>query len=375
MGQERIVSLQALRFVAAMMVVYHHTFSVAQGASYGAAAFAPGYVDTVCATGVDIFFVLSGFVITITGPLATPRPNGVTFFWRRWSRVAPLFYILSVLAMLGAPLNWDKTVATVFFWPAAGRQIVLPYNGNGWTLTFEMLFYSAVALLLVGGNLRRNLLIGVAAIAAVIGARLLSGWIGLQVLANAIFLEFGFGVVLACNRRRIAELPAFVGIALFAVGVAGFSLVAVFGTGYLITGDNTTNGSGSLWRMFLFGPPSAAIVAGSIVLERWARGPVIAFFAKMGDASYSIYLAHFTTTMFVAFVAVRVARQPAIVVMALGILTALAGGLMSHLFLEQPIGRWLRRVVPRTLAIGGRKVSMNEELPEEVAVLHVGSES
>ena len=124
----RIASLQVLRFVAAAMVVAFHSSC---WALFGESVDCP--VDRswgIGGAGVDIFFVISGFVITFTGPLATPRPCGVRFFWRRWSRVAPIYFLLSApfiaIAFATGGLNWPQTAATFLFWSAAGPELVQP---------------------------------------------------------------------------------------------------------------------------------------------------------------------------------------------------------------------------------------------------------
>ncbi len=172
MGRERIQSVQALRFVAAAMVVFNHSAELALASTGRYGALASENLSHLGAAGVDVFFVISGLVITLTGPLAEPRPSGVVFFWRRWSRVAPMFLLLTIPTLMwfhitgpmspygaGGPMNTPQNVATLFFWPATTELVVPPYLSQGWTLTFEMLFYStAVALVLIGGKIRRNLL-------------------------------------------------------------------------------------------------------------------------------------------------------------------------------------------------------------------------
>lgn len=152
--RERLVSLQILRFVAAMMVVVFHTrFLVDQLPASSARAFFHS-VAGIGPAGVDIFFVLSGFVIAMTGPLASPRPSGALFLWRRWRRVAPVYFIISLPEVVNAwrsgGLSADRLAATFLFWPATGSGVAYPYLEPGWTLCFEMVFYLTVSLVLVG---------------------------------------------------------------------------------------------------------------------------------------------------------------------------------------------------------------------------------
>jgi exopolysaccharide production protein ExoZ len=166
-GKARVASLQLVRFVAATMVVAHHSISLARGYVGNAGLFETGRLADLGGIGVDVFFVISGFVISLTGPLAARRPTAAEFYLRRWARVAPLCYILTIPTLFtwrirtpvspwGAtfPISGPQVIATLVFWPSAGWMNVPPILSNGWTLCFEMFFYSMMALVLLGGRVR-----------------------------------------------------------------------------------------------------------------------------------------------------------------------------------------------------------------------------
>lgn len=344
--RERIVSLQILRFVAVAMVVFFHAAFVAQGVTGHAAVLGVRAAATVGPAGVDIFFVLSGLVIAMTGPLAMPRPSGVVFFWHRWRRVVPVYFIISLPLVVAAgyagALSADRLAATFLFWPAAGAQVVTPYLPAGWTLCFEMVFYSGVALLLAGGRLRRNLIIGVSACLLLIGLRAAFGGSGLRFLVNPIFAEFAAGASLAALRPRLFRLSLLAGSGLVLLGFGVLAAEAILGVGDI--GD-VLHGVGVFQRLILFGLPAVAIVAGAMICERRCGGAFAALLAKGGDASYSIYLSHIIT--FYGFVVVwRAARMPANpnLAVAVGLAMALAVGLICHQVIERPILRDLKRL-------------------------------
>lgn len=347
--RERIVSLQILRFIAAMMVVVSHGRYVPLViGSTSPTWFWNGAVMGVA--GVDIFFVLSGFVIAMTGPLAVPRPSGALFFWRRWRRVAPVYFVISlpfvVLAARSRGLAFDRLAATFLFWPVAGAKVTMPYLGLGWTLCYEMAFYSFVALMLTGGRMRRNLWLGGAAIGALVLARLLSDAAWLRYLVNPMFLEFGAGVLLANLRRPIAALGARLGGLFILAAVGAFAAEFAFGVGEVIGGPLLVLNGGDLWpRLMLYGVPAAVIVAGAVAFEPWAHGRAARVLAIGGDASYAIYLTHplAMQQLGLAWRTLHGPRWP-LALVAAGAVSALAGGLLTWQVIERPILRDLKRL-------------------------------
>lgn len=335
---QRLVSLQVLRFAAALGVVWYHTVWLGHALGGPGPSGAYQRAGVVGAAGVDVFFVLSGFVITITGPLASPRPSGALFFWRRWSRVAPVYFLISLplvaQAWVYGGLRVDKLAATFLFWPSVGTVVVFPYLRQGWTLSFEMIFYVGVALALAGGILRRWTAV------AVLGALALASWI------NPIFIEFGFGIALAMVRRRLARTPGAIGLALIAVSLMAFTVEATVGIGTVDLGRATIEGTGSATRVVLFGLPAVALVAGALICERWCRGPLASLLAAGGDASYALYLTH---TMTIAAIVAIGSGGPSPVALAFAL--SVAVGVACHRWIERPIIRDLKQLTSISLPI------------------------
>ena len=352
---ERIVSLQALRFFAAAMVVYCHASILGKTVGYG--AMGGGHAAQVATAGVDIFFVISGFVIALTGPLARPRPNGLKFFWRRWSRVAPLYYLVTwaTLPFLGAPgtvdgfgpapsFNLPQLIATVFFWPAASAH-VSPYLLIGWTLGFEMVFYTAVALLLLGSHLTRTIGIGIGVLVLLLILRSKTGSDGSRFLTNAIFLEFGFGVVLARFWPSLRRMPRWIGWLFALTAIAAFGAEACIGDGDASKYGRVLWDEASSWRVLVFGYPAAFLVTGFLILDRWFRGPIAEVLARLGDASYSIYLAHILVLLvldrFCTFAGIS---PPAWLIVSTGVVLAIWAGVALNRTLEKPLMRFIRNL-------------------------------
>ena len=342
---ERIVSLQILRFVAAAMVVAFHATCLASGGASRSCANA-----NIGAAGVDIFFVLSGFVIALTGPLASPRPSGAMFFWRRWRRVAPIYYILTLPLIAAAAwagkLDGSKLIATFLFWPAAGPMVVTPYLEAGWTLGFEMIFYSAVALALIGGRLRRNLLFIVATLGAIIVGWRLTGWSSVRILASPALIEFATGAGLAALWPWLRRANVAFGAALTGLSLGLFAAVALSGAASVIYFRYALDPdyNGALLRVVLCGGPAALLVAGAAICNRVLAGRAAAALGFLGDASYSTYLTHQMALAFLAPVARLAVGEHPLAQAALLIVLALAVRALTYVMIERPILRDLKRL-------------------------------
>jgi exopolysaccharide production protein ExoZ len=278
-----IWSLQVLRFVAAIMVVYVHAAQIAFAAT-GSSGTIPRSLAIVGQSGVDIFFVLSGAIITTTAPGLKP----LEFAWRRFRRVVPLYFLLSIPAMLIAAkteFGWRESVATLLLWPATD-VMTPPALPVAWTLCFEMLFYASGTLVLVDSK-------WTFALAGVFGASFLLREKGpvFQFLGNPIMIEFLFGVGIAYlsrwqrarsrdfGRRSALWLIPLGSASLLAAGLAGFAPDG--GSLESLVGDQAS------YRVAVYGIPAAFIVFGTMQME--ARKSLWTY---LGDGSYTLYLSH-----------------------------------------------------------------------------------
>ena len=345
MPRERIVSLQILRFIdAAMVIIYHATCETFTAPGGICSNRHPGDIG---AAGVDVFFVVSGFVIFLTGPLAQPRPSGALFFWRRFRRVAPLFYLMSVpfvvAALVTRQFDGPQTIATLLFWPASGPAIVTPYLHAGWTLCFEMAFYSAVAVALIGGRWRRNIVLIALAVAAL--ALIAPQSLTARHLTNPLFVEFGFGAALAWLWPRLRAADLRLGWALAGIAVAIFAAEAILGVGDAIYVRPAVTNTEGFARVAVFGPPAALLVAGVAILDRVARGWAARSLAWLGDASYSTYLSQsISVPLMVDVWMAMLGRGRPLVLIAVLCAGASIVGALSYLLIERPILRELRRL-------------------------------
>ncbi|WP_344696454.1 acyltransferase [Sphingomonas rosea] len=316
----RILSLQVLRGIAASMVVILHVSHLAQSARVSDWRFHLG------AAGVDLFFALSGVIITII-----PKRSPGDFLRRRLIRVVPLYFLMTMLAW---PFAKGVTAANAFtsltLWPAWGAM-TQPILGVGWTLSFELLFYVAACASIAS---RRNALVLAGTYLSAM-ALIPSGLVAAQFLGNPIILEFLAGVAIGALWKRghrvsppIAAIVVVAALALWLLNPAVETLTSVVGT---------MNAQNSLWRAVEIGVPAAMLVFGFLHLDfAWPSSAI-----AVGDASYSIYLAHAAILTPLSSLVLPPILQPFSLAIYL-LLSAIASFAVYNLF-EKPILALLRQ--------------------------------
>jgi exopolysaccharide production protein ExoZ len=344
------IGIQILRGVAATLVVLHHSLEESLAIS---ASIAPEWVIRLGACGVDIFFVISGFIIySVTyGREGRGGEQPLLFLLRRFIRIFPLYWIwlLATLALWssghfyrGLHINAFDLGSSVFLLPG-GKLII----GVAWTLIYEMYFYYLFSITLY----IRNGAISVLTTSGLICAGMfLSKFVpegALKAfLSNPIALEFCFGLILAhfinCKSlsglwSRYMWLP---GLILMACG-------AIFAQN-----NNSTNGIASNVRYLAWGLP-ALLVTVSFIRMQFDKSRLVKSLLPVGDASYSIYLTHPTIMILFAFLiryhVLRPIAYPVILPLVV-VIVCIVFGLCVYYFIERPILGWSRRLLSAGLS-------------------------
>lgn len=266
-----------LRALAAVMVLVGHV--LAESAHY---AGWPTWFDRLPWTrGVDVFFVISGFIVTLSAARFEGRAGA--FLARRLLRVVPLYWLfttLMVVVVVALPQGAKDTgfepgqiVASYLFLPWAredGR--IAPVLSLGWTLNYEIFFYALFALALA---LRRPVAAMVLSIGGLVAAGVVMGPAGAAALfwTSPLMLEFLFGMALARLWQAGVVRPD--------LRLACLAMLAGLGALVLLHGAG-------LPRVVAAGLPAAVIVAGGTLLCPSRPMP----FQILGDASYALYLSH-----------------------------------------------------------------------------------
>jgi peptidoglycan/LPS O-acetylase OafA/YrhL len=334
----RLGSIQRLRGIAALLVVFVHAIDLADR-SPEAGTLAPLWlINDLGASGVDLFFVLSGFVMTL-GLHRFAGPGGACrFLAARAIRILPLFWLLNLLLilLLGAIPDWRAAATAVFLLPLADlRGFSFPPLWVGWTLAFELAFYLMVAAAVRTARPAITLLVLVGT-ASVAGAMFQPSWPVAQVMINPILLEFGLGVAICLAWQRglpnwTKSVPVILGAVLLILPRALFpDLMFSPEAGPVI------DGTLSLRRALFWGVPWALILLGVVAAHRESQTQ--GSLQKLGDASYSLYLSH---AILVALLERSDLLHGLGAFSIIGAVSAasVALGFATHAWLERPLAR------------------------------------
>ncbi|MDP4024305.1 acyltransferase [Methylobacterium sp. NEAU 140] len=300
-----LVAVQWLRAAAALMVAWYHARHEAGllaargvGAAPDPATLLPWW------GGVDLFFVISGFVIVHASRDLFGAPGGrARFLAHRVARVVPLYWLVtlaylalalarpSLLGEAGALARDPGYVAAAFLFLPAARPdgTVLPLYGLGWTLNCEAFFYALFALGLGLG--RRGAVAWLwGALALLVAAGSLARLpLPFAFWADPIVLEFALGATLALARADGVRLGPASRLGLAGLGGLGLALAAQ------ILPEAEASGFA---RPLCVGLPAALLVAAAALGPARDRAGIAAlpaplrWLSALGDASYALYLVH-----------------------------------------------------------------------------------
>jgi exopolysaccharide production protein ExoZ len=345
-----IRSIQYLRGVAAVAVLIAHAFSLAADDRLP-------YLVLPGRFGVILFFVISGFVITVVTGHELFDP--VTFARKRFVRVVPFYWLVTLAtaaAALLAPSLFKRTVfdlvnlaKSLLFIPYydvyAGRTPppIQPLMKLGWTLNYEIFFYIAFALLFfLSARARAATLVigfGLLYLAGLLFPSESAIW---TFYSNHFILFFCLGVVigLAYIDGHFARIGRGAALAMWlGAGVLAFVLGA---WGITMPG---------VARDFAIGAMSGLLVCAALRTEIAGRLRDLPSLQLLGDASYSIYLVHLFWLGALGGVGRKLGMDDGLVtylaLVALGCVGGLASGIIVHRFIEKPLVAATQRLFGR----------------------------
>jgi peptidoglycan/LPS O-acetylase OafA/YrhL len=329
-------SVQYLRGIAALAVIYFHTkvyipdFAWPIGRQFGYG-------------GVDLFFVVSGFIMMVT---TSAKPQSTwAFYLRRIIRVVPLYWGATLTAavlflvipgaFLKQTITFNHVVLSLLFIPhhVEGEIGAPPFFKIGWTLNFEMFFYLVFGLTLFWrAAWQRLLVIAILFVGLTIGGVIFKpSNPALGYYTSPFVLEFLLGGIVGHLMAR--GVLRCVPLQTIWIG----SILAT--TCVLLIGGRQGDGFG---RTLTMGLPAAALLAFAVATELRGSMPRLLLLERLGNASYSIYLAHpFVLTAFKAIGKALHVPSADPIVGAVGVVGAVTAaaifGLIVYRFVEQPM--------------------------------------
>jgi exopolysaccharide production protein ExoZ len=290
MSRKKLNLIQVLRGLAAVLVVLAHTdliFNQNLNQNFFNKVFTFG------GSGVDFFFVLSGFIMFYIHQHDIGHSNKVgTFFFKRFTRVYPLYWVI-LTSKISASLifaydtdrqsNIGEYIKAFLLFPQDRNILSTTFLGVSWTLSFEIFFYLLFGLLIwlkpkLSFPIISAWLIGV--LLNFFGIfQLTQNNLWMQMIFADYNLEFIFGCLAA---YVLTKYQIKYGMPIICTGAFLYTLSAI---NYYYSIIKTSS-------VITFGIPSTLIVLGCVALEQKKNINVPNLLLYIGNASYSIYLAH-----------------------------------------------------------------------------------
>ncbi len=365
-----IQNIQAMRGVAAVMVFLSHLFLAHGGIGFDDIYpvfwwFGP--------SGVDIFFVISGFVVgTSAHRTGVGSPGRLvaasTFAIKRCWRIYPVYWAALLLAVAVSP--WVSTTGPLdrkFFPEAPFVDLIFlasPWNEYvmlAWSLAFEVWFYLVLTILLLIAP--KKIFHAIAAWAGVASLFILYGYVQHPEWSWIVYLSpFQFEFIIGC-------LVAYV----FQRGVTSFGWTSLaIGLLWYAASIFINKIYGSYdprWRAPLFGFGAGFIIYGLVALESQKRFTFPRFMLPIGSASYSIYIWH----QIILFILVYLTEKaglfgvlPGYVIVPVWAALALGVGFTSYFFFERASMRWFERK-RKEVSLSGRLSKVSEVIVRNVS--------
>ena len=343
-GNQRILSIQLLRALAALAVVWFHasTLLAARSGAFNS-------WSKLGSAGVDLFFIVSGFIMWLS---AIDRDEGIReFAIKRVVRIVPLYWLTTAAVLvisLVAPGLMHNVSHTPAHYLAAFVFVAYPHPAlpgrfwppviPGWTLNYEALFYVVVAISLA---LRRQWRAPFCT-AVLVGLTLCHPLARpdrvVAFYTHPVLLEFVFGLLLGAARVRLSPVLALTSIT---CGMAWFLALGRWGT--------------DANRVLTWGVPLTLLTMGAINTQSLGPAALRRAVTAVGDASYSLYLTQFLVLPPAAIITwwllggLRTTPTGAVMFVASLMVMATLTGLLSYHLIEKPVTKTTRRLLSRAL--------------------------
>ena len=380
----KLKSIQFLRAAAVVLVVYMHSMvlQVDHSKSWQQNFL---YLYHFGAIGVDLFFVISGFIISFVANKYVGIDQGIHFLKKRFSRINPIYYLASLIFLIIVIINWWVTniISTTFnvnniLSSSFDTLVLFPLSNSfrpllfiGWTLSFEWLFYS-VFFLVILIRIQQKILIlcFLFIVLATVGVVIRSPDLRIAFITNPITLEFLLGAAIYRIYSKRRPNLHYIPLTLVTIGLISYTLLIVYGYGYIYSLKIFQLPGLGLKRFLLWGLPSSFIVAGCIFLEnnnKLTRIWNIQMIQLIGDASYSIYLTHMSIFILMDLLYTKVGYfLPPDLGIYIQLAIAIIVGIGFHKKVEKPLLRFINHDNARITVKEGKNLLINDQSPRKI---------
>lgn len=329
----RIGAIQSLRAVAAWLVVLHHVHQVFF--DFAVASF-PGWIAAAKGSvGVELFFVISGFVMVVSTHGKPMTAGG--FLLRRFARIAPAYWLATAVfavvllafpALIRDPFRLDRehVLLSVLFLSSFSSEHFFPVLTVGWSLNFEMFFYlllaCGIALARRTGSSRWE---RVVVAVAILGFVFAYPWRlpGVALLKSKMMLTFLMGYALGyCHLANCLPRRRLLGLLLIGVGI-----------GVILTEERSA--------FVLRGLACSGILWGCLCFEKGFASSVA--LSRLGDWSYSTYLVHLIVLILAHQASERFGSDWQVAWIAGALVLTLVLSYVSHRYVELPTASLITR--------------------------------
>lgn len=321
-------NLQVIRAIAAMMVVLNHFW----GPVFGWLFLGVGGM------GVDIFFVLSGFLMVYT---QNDSKGPVRFFCDRVRRIYPIYIIVSIPLIISTVpvIQHYNFISNFLLLPEINDYRARMANSPTWTLVYEMIFYVMFSFTLIFSRKKifAAIFVSTIIVACIVAGDSLGlnserrGWVNLGfILQDPLMVNFAAGCIYALIYPK---LKGFITIKTPVFYIATFALLYI---GLFSLSGNP--------RIISFGIPSFFIIVIATLAQN-GKGIMSNFMHLIGDASYSIYISHIYFAHLLNDVIAKNGNDKNVAIamsFALIIISVIAG-IFIHKNIEKPSIAWLKQ--------------------------------
>ena len=353
MSSKKIInSIQFLRGIAALAVVVHHT------GGYVKRYFEPtvllGDYFSIGFGGVDLFFVISGFIIHFTSEKYLDNPSKLgEYLKKRFARVYPIhWFILTLLFVagwvitsvfhrnifsIGYPHTFDAYIQTYSLFP-----LHFAINPVTWTLSYEVFFYLIFGLLIISKRLW-FIPMGILLVSGynVYQNYLQDGGVADMTYFKFVFSGYNFEFMMGFLIYQFYDKLTFNNLTSFILLIIGLEVFIGFGYG-VSDFDNYK-------RLLIFGFPSALIVLAMLNLEKNQAISISKFWILLGDSSYSLYLIHFPIMLLMnklpQILGYSLTANQEVNYSYFIILTIIMSSIMVHKYIEKPLSKSVGRLM------------------------------